>query len=103
LQQEKNGVERRLSELDHSKGNEFLIVGRCLADAQIPPMNQPQALQKVLDLRATVAKLEESIAASLAWSEAQDADELKKFYFAVGLAIGLVILVVCVSLRATGH
>ncbi|MGC3991340.1 MAG: hypothetical protein QM796_16990 [Chthoniobacteraceae bacterium] len=103
LQQEKSGVERRLSELDHSKGNEFLIVGRCLADAQIPPMNQPQALQKVLDLRGNVARLEAAVATSLAWSEAQEMDELKKFYFAVGIAMGLVILVVCVSLRATGH
>jgi DNA repair exonuclease SbcCD ATPase subunit len=103
LQQDKHGVERRLTELDQAKGNEFLIVGRCLADAQIPPMNQPQALQKVLALRGAIATRKELRTASLAWSDAQDFNELKKFYFTVGLAIGVVILVICVSLRATGH
>jgi len=103
LQQDKHGVERRLAELDKAKGNEFLIVGRCLADANIPPMNQPQALEKVLALRETIANRLRAIAESLAWSDAADHNELRKFYFAVGMAMGLVVLVVCVSLRASGH
>ena len=54
-------IERNLKQLDDAKGNHFLLAGRCLADAGLAPMNQPQALEKVLKLRARIAETQSGL------------------------------------------
>ena len=95
LQQRKSELERQLAALDHDKTGYFLIVGRCLADAEIPPMNQPDALQRVLELRRAVLHRTGAITSSRAWCAAVPPGQVRKFY----LALAIVAVVLFIALR----
>ncbi len=83
--------ERRSKTLDAKKREPFLLVGRCLADHEIAPMNQPATLERVHECRAKVAAIAEKIAASRAESAEVPATSLVYFYVLLILALAAII------------
>ena len=65
LQTDKHGTQLNIHNLDLKKSSSFLAIGRCLADANIYPRNQPESLQHVVEHRAIVSGYQNSIARSL--------------------------------------
>lgn len=57
LRRRKCAIAKELGRLDAAKENHFLVIGRCLADAGLAPMNQPRALDRVLAHRHRIAAL----------------------------------------------
>ena len=77
---ERDQLGKRIDALNRHKDEPLRLIGRCLADENIPPMNQPEALDKVLALRAGMATIESEIARSHARSAEADRRELRIFY-----------------------
>lgn len=71
-EREREKIEAENAKLDKAKTNPYREIGIVLADNQLPPMNQPQALDAVRESRLRVQELEYSIAKSRADSEAED-------------------------------
>jgi len=61
-------LEGQLRALDRSKNSHFAKIGHDLADVGIAPMNQPEILTRVLELRQKISDWEGLLAASLAVS-----------------------------------
>jgi chromosome segregation ATPase len=71
-QREKSRVEKEIDALERAKANPYLQIGRVLADNDLAPMNQPNALEKVRRHRAAMQDLRARIQVSLDVSSASD-------------------------------
>ena len=76
--------------LDKQKSSAFLAVGRCLADFNIAPMNQPGALEQVLSWREIVRDRRERIETSLAASSQVGRGTMAAFYIVIILLIAAI-------------
>lgn len=65
----------------------FRLVGACLADHQIAPMNQPEALQEVLSLRTKIAEMLASLVALRAQSAVLPRAQLRQFYALLAVVV----------------
>lgn len=63
-QRAKRKVEKQVEALEKAKSEPHREIGRALADHNIGPLNQPEALTAVLEQRQRIAGIEESIRAS---------------------------------------
>jgi chromosome segregation ATPase len=70
-QRARRKVEKQVEALEKAKSEPHREIGRALADHNIGPLNQPEALDAVLAQREKIAGIEESIRASFALSAAQ--------------------------------
>lgn len=70
-QRAKRKVEKQVEALEKAKSEPHREIGRALADHNIGPLNQPEALDAVLEQRQKIAGIEESIGASFALSAAE--------------------------------
>jgi hypothetical protein len=70
LQRSKRKVEKEVDVLEKEKSAPYREIGRALADHGIAPLNQPEALNAVLDQRTKIAEIQAAISASLGASVA---------------------------------
>jgi chromosome segregation ATPase len=92
-EREKARLEKEVDLLEHEKANPYQQIGRVLADNDIAPMNQPNALAAVREARLHVRKLEGEIASSRAASAAEDRTLLRHsilLWVAIALALTLI-------------
>ncbi len=68
-QKSKRKVEKQIDGLEKAKSDPYREIGRTLADQNIGPLNQPEALTAVLAQRKKIGRIEAAIDASLAVSE----------------------------------
>ena len=90
LEKQKKNASKNVESLDKKKSPAFLAIGRCLADAEIAPMNQPEALEHVVAHRGKIAGLQEQITHSLARSSQVPASTLMAFYVAMFLFLAII-------------
>lgn len=69
---EREKIETANTGLEKDKTDPYREIGRVLADSQLPPMNQPQALDAVREWRLRAQELAYAIAKSRADSAAED-------------------------------
>ena len=72
LEREKVRIEKESDSLEEAKANPYQQIGRVLADSNIAPINQPDALEYVRQLRFQLAELRHRIARSRKRSRSQD-------------------------------
>lgn len=89
----------RMAHLDREKQTPYRLIGACLADHGISPLNQPQVLDKVLDLRAREAKLTQTLFDLQAACAAASPGLLTAFYF----LLAALLLAVCVLAYRFAH
>jgi len=70
--EEKGSTESQINALERVKGNPYRAIGRVLADNDIAPMNQPEALSNVLKFRGEISLREAAIETLRAESRAVD-------------------------------
>jgi chromosome segregation ATPase len=92
-EREKARVEKRIHSLEGAKVNPYQRIGQVLADSGVAPMNQPQALEKVAELRTLRETLRGSVAQSLHRSRGEDEKLLQISYLLWGGMIGGLIVV----------
>jgi chromosome segregation ATPase len=80
LDRERKKSSSHMSRLDREKRSPYRLIGACLADSGIAPLNQPQVLEKVLVLRERDTRLSEVLADLQAACAASDAGVLIAFY-----------------------
>jgi hypothetical protein len=90
-------IGKRIESLNRKKEDPYRLIGRCLADEGIPPMNQPEALENVMAVRLSVQEIETQIAGSLACTAQVNRRELQLFYALAGLVI--LVVVICLVIR----
>lgn len=61
----KRKIEKEIETLEKAKSHPYREIGRVLADCQIAPLNQPEALENVRAQRLHIRRLESSIAVSM--------------------------------------
>jgi len=87
LQRSKRKVEKQIESLEKAKSDPYRVIGRTLADQNIGPLNQPEALKAVLEQRKKVAVIDAAIAVSLAASASEKGTtHLPCWLLAAGLA-----------------
>lgn len=95
---DKEAIDRQNDALEKAKDNPYRQIGQCLADNQIAPMNQPQALDAVLHRRAVVAGLVRALSKSHEASRTEDRAALAKSWMLLAAlaaaVLGLVLAVV---------
>ena len=91
-EQGKRETGRMVERLDKQKSSAYLAVGRCLADYEIAPMNQPGALQDVLTRRENILGLEQRIAESLTESSQIANGTLKAFYIFIAVFFAALVI-----------
>jgi len=69
---EKQKIERKIEQLEKAKTQPYREIGRALADQQIEPINQPEALDAVFAQREKIAAREAQLAASAGESAGED-------------------------------
>lgn len=77
---EKLRVEKEVDALEIAKANPYQQIGRVLADSNLAPVNQPQALEKVRRQRFTLGQLEYEFSRSLQISGEADASIVQISY-----------------------
>ena len=98
-EREKNHIEKRIDALEGLKANPYLQIGQVLADHNIGPVNQPEALETVRQLRFRAGALEQELLESTAASEAEAGSEMgQSLLLWVGGVSGLVLFVLAVLL-----
>lgn len=91
LEREKAETEKHVAALDQKKSPAYLAIGRCLADFNIGPINQPDALQRVAQHRQTIRNCEQRIADSRAESSKISRESWLLFCAAVILVLVTVV------------
>jgi hypothetical protein len=76
-------VEKQGNALESSKADPYREIGRTLADHELAPLNQPEALAAVLAQRQAIAAQEMLVAASRAASGAEDRAALGRSWLTV--------------------
>jgi chromosome segregation ATPase len=93
-EREKARVEKEIDAMEIAKANPYQQIGRVLADSNLAPMNQPQALEKVRRQRFALEQLEYQVAHSLQLSSEADAALVRVSYMLWGvMAIAASLLV----------
>jgi chromosome segregation ATPase len=77
LEAEKTEVESTVDLLERGKNDPYREIGRVLADSGMAPLNQPQALTEVTELRERTENLRSAIDASLADSAQEDRQQMR--------------------------
>ncbi len=93
-EREREKIENENTRLEKDKANPYREIGRVLADHDLPPMNQPQALDAVKQSRLRMQGIEFAITKSLAESAAEDRALVQNSLILLGavlLAVGLVV------------
>ena len=94
-QRAKRKVEREINALEKAKSHPYREIGRALADCQIAPLNQPEALENVRSQRLQIRTLESTVASSLEDSRREPREALlNSWQWWVALAGLLVILAI---------
>jgi chromosome segregation ATPase len=88
-QRAKHKVEKEIDHLEQAKTDPYREIGRALADHDIAPLNQPEALGAVLGQRQRITLREAAIAASLAESTRENRRTMWKPWLLAGGMIGL--------------
>ena len=84
VQRKKQKVEKQIEAVEKSKARPYREIGRVLADNNIPPLNQPEALEAVHAQRLVVVGREFAIAASLEASHREDRAMVWKSWLLLG-------------------
>jgi tetratricopeptide (TPR) repeat protein len=92
LERSRDQTRKVVDLLEKRKASPFRVIGQCLANDEVAPMNQPEALERVRRTRLRIAELEKSLADSLAESSRADRAELRRFYIASGVTVLLLVL-----------
>ena len=96
-EREKRRVERQIEVLEKAKASPFRQIGIVLADHELAPMNQPQALQAVQNQREVIEQIETEVAVSRQASAQEDYRSVIKsaaiwlglFLFTAAIALAL--------------
>ncbi len=83
---------KHMNVLDSKKSEPFLIIGRALADSDIAPINQPQALAHVHNLRLQIETTLRRIGQSRTKSAQADRVQVLRFYV---LAFAIILIAFC--------
>ncbi len=94
-ERDKTRLEKEIDTLETAKVNPYQRIGQVLADSNISPMNQPEALSRVKALRLQVGELHQAILESEALS-AQDDQKLirSSFWLWGGMAAGVLLVLI---------
>jgi chromosome segregation ATPase len=95
-ERDKARLEKEVDALELGKANPYQQIGRVLANSNLAPMNQPQALEKVRQQRFVLDQLDYQIALSLQQSSAADPALVRISYMLWGVmavAVGLLVAV----------
>lgn len=101
LKSEKVRASKDFRSLDRRKETHYALVGKCLAEAKIAPLNQPDALERVLALRNRIHEHETRIAESLNATTEVKKKELVTFYV-VAIATLLLASLLAITLFSSG-
>jgi chromosome segregation ATPase len=93
----KQKVEKQIDAVEKSKADPYLEIGRALADHNVSPLNQPEALKAVHAQRLVVAGREFEIAASTEASRQEDRALVWKSWLLAGALLLLGAIVVFVA------
>ena len=96
-QRKKQKVEKQINAVEKAKSHPYREIGRALADNNIPPLNQPEALAAVHAQRMVVAENEYEIVASLDASSREDRAVVWKSWLLLGALLILAGIIVCVA------
>lgn len=95
LERQHDELDREFASMEGAKANPYREVGRVLADSGLPPMNQPQALERVRQGRLVVQQWEQALLESLAASAAESPIEIRQsLRMWLGLGVGAVLFVI---------
>jgi chromosome segregation ATPase len=93
LEKEKAQAEKTVEQIERGKADPYRAIGSVLADSDIAPLNQPEALHRVHSLRHEIAEREAAIAAALEASRREDRAAMQASLIVWGvIAIGLLLL-----------
>jgi chromosome segregation ATPase len=93
-EREKMAAEKRVAELERAKVNPYQQIGQVLALANVPPMNQPHALEAVKELERAVGALRQDYLESRKATAEENAGPLQASYVVLGaLALALALIV----------
>ena len=90
LDRQKKKSSVHMSRLDSKKRKPYRIIGACLADHGIAPLNQPQMLEKVMGLRERDACLVQTLTDLWAACAAASAGVLAAFYLLLAAVLAAV-------------
>lgn len=91
----KEAIEKRIQDLENEKFAPYKRIGKVLADNQIAPLNQPEALRKVHTLRFRIAELQQKIADSEAVTALEDKSLLQtSLLLWVGIVVAVLVILV---------
>ncbi len=94
-EKKKEGIEKRIQELENAKFDPYKRIGQVLADNQIAPLNQPEALRKVHTLRFRIAEQQQRIADSQAATAAEAGPLVRTSMFLwAGIAAGTIVVLI---------
>jgi len=96
LERDKARTEAENEQLERAKINPYREIGRVLADNDVGPMNQPQALERVMQCRSAVAAHEQALATIKSVAAAEDRVQVQ-----MSLAIWMTILLVVLLIGST--
>ena len=102
----KKETSKMADRLDKKKSSAFLPIGRCLADYDIAPRNQPESLQLVLTHRGIIEAYQRRIAESLEASSQISQATMRAFYIFVVLFFVTIVIAAqrsCSKLRIMPH
>jgi hypothetical protein len=95
----KASLEVQIEGLEGAKSNPYQQIGQVLADNNIAPVNQPQALDKVKRLRFDAGEAQQIILESEAKTAGENAAVLKISYLIWGLICLGALAIVIAALR----
>lgn len=98
-EREKAAAQKKMTGLEREKRSPYLLIGRCLADCEVAPRNQPEALERVRDLRIRRQEIKAHIGRLRLESRHANARELRIFY--TGLFAGVLLLAVLIVFLTT--
>ena len=84
-----------MSHLDREKRSPYRLIGACLADHGIAPLNQPRVLEKALALRERDAQLSQTLADLQAACAAASPGMLAAFYLILGGMLIVLLVAAC--------
>jgi chromosome segregation ATPase len=91
LDRKQRKSDTHMTRLDREKRTPYQKIGACLADLEIPPLNQPQIMEKVLGLRARREALATEAAELREACAAAPQNALAMFYFTL-VILAIVVL-----------
>lgn len=84
-------------QLERAKGDPYREIGRVLADSGVAPVNQPDALAAVYELRQKISEAKASIVQSCQHSAAEDRG-IRRISFALWSVIAIALLLIALAM-----